>query len=142
MSGMPSADAAAEHAIVNIDTREELSAPGFRTFLAIADRWGLTVEQRCVLLGGVPAATYYHWKAKGVPAFPYDRLERLSLILGIWKGLRVLFKDDATAVRWLKSDNTDLPFSGASPLAAMLRGSINDLYAVRRYIDGWRGVWP
>jgi hypothetical protein len=24
----------------------------------------------------------------------------------------------------------------------MLRGSIDDLYAVRRYLDGWRGGWP
>lgn len=121
---------------------EQLSAPGFRTFLAITDRWGLAVDQRCRLLGGVPPATYHHWKANGAPAFPHDRLERLSLVLGIWKGLRTLFKDDTTAERWLKSANTDLPFAGESPLATMLRGSINDLYAVRRYIDGWRGVWP
>ena len=50
--------------------------------------------------------------------------------------------DDAAALRWLAARNADLPFAGSSPLDRMLRGSIDDLYAVRRYIDGWRGLWP
>jgi hypothetical protein len=45
-------------------------------------------------------------------------------------------------VRWLTSANQDLPFGGRRPLGRMLRGSIDDLYAVRRYLDAWRGVWP
>ena len=98
--------------------------------------------QQLVLLGDVPATTYHHWKSKGVRSLSLDTLERISLVLGIWKGLRLLFADDAVAVRWLKAENTDLPFGGLSPLDAMLRGSIDDLYAVRRYVDGWRGVWP
>jgi hypothetical protein len=43
-------------------------------------------------------------------------------------------------MRWLKSANTDIPFGERSPLDRALRGSINDLYAVRRYIDAWRGM--
>ena len=123
-------------------TRNRLSGPGFRTFLAVAERWAMTVPQQLVLLGDVPATTYHHWKSKGVRSLSLDTLERISLVLGIWKGLRLLFTDDAVAVRWLKAENTDLPFGGLSPLDAMLRGSIDDLYAVRRYVDGWRGVWP
>jgi len=72
----------------------------------------------------------------------YDQLERISLTLGIYKGLKLLFADDASGPLWLKATNTDLPFGGGSPLERMLRGSIDDLYAVRRYLDGWRGVWP
>ena len=123
-------------------TRNRLSAPGFRTFLAVSERWGLSVPQQLVLLGDVPATTYHHWKSKGVGSLSYDTLERVSLVLGIWKGLRLLFTDDAVALRWLRAPNTDLPFGELSPLDAMLRGSIDDLYAVRRYVDGWHGVWP
>ncbi len=138
-----SEDAApAEGLLADRGTRERLSGPGFRTFLAIADRLGLTVAQQLVLLGGTPSATYHHWKSKGAPSLSHDALERVSLVLGIWKGLRLIFSDDATALRWLKAGNADLPFAGASPLQTMLRGSINDLYSVRRYLDGWRGVWP
>ena len=63
-----------------------------------------------------------------------------ALVLGIYKGLRLLFADDAGAWRWFTAGNRDLPFAGVSPLAAMLRGSIDDLYGVRRYIDAWRGM--
>ena len=124
------------------DVRARLSAGGLRTFLAVAERLGLSVRQQCVLLGDVPPATYHHWKSKGVKTLSRDTLERISLVLGIWKGLRLLFSEDAQALRWLKAANTDLPFVGAAPLDAMLRGSVDDLYSVRRYLDGWRGAWP
>lgn len=122
--------------------RQRLSAPGLRTFLNVAAEWGLTGEQQRVLLGGIPPSTYHKWKGGSVGTLSYDQLERISLMLGIYKALRLLFADDASGVRWLKAANTDLPFTGGSPLDRMLRGSIDDLYVVRRYLDGWRGGWP
>jgi hypothetical protein len=122
--------------------RERLSGPGLRTFLNVAVEWGLSVEQQRVLLGDVASSTYHKWKAEAVGALSYDQLERLSLVLGIYKALKLLFADDAGAVRWLKAANTDVPFAGGSPFDRMLRGSIDDLCTVRRYLDGWRGEWP
>jgi hypothetical protein len=122
--------------------RERLSGPGLRTFFNIAREWGLTGEQQRALLGGVPPSTYHKWKGGTVGTLSYDQLERISLVLGIYKALKLLFADDASGVRWLKAANTDLPFRGGSPLDRMLRGSIDDLYAIRRYLDGWRGGWP
>lgn len=118
--------------------RARLSGPGLRTFFNIAREWGLSVEQQRSLLGGIPSSTYHKWKGGAVGTLSYDQLERISLVLGIYKALKLLFADDAGGVRWLKSANTDLPFSGGSPLDRMLRGSIDDLYTVRRYLDGWR----
>jgi hypothetical protein len=54
--------------------------------------------------------------------------------------LKLLFSDEAAGLRWFKSANRDLPFGGAAPLDRALGGSIDDLYAVRRYIDAWRGI--
>ena len=122
--------------------RARLSGPGLRTFFNIAAEWGLSVERQRVLLGGVPSSTYHKWKSGAVGTLAYDQLERVSLVLGIYKALKLLFADDAGGTRWLKAANTDLPFAGSSPLERMLRGSIDDLYAVRRYLDGWRGGWP
>lgn len=119
-----------------------LGAAGMRTVLAIADEWQLPVAMRRLLLGGIGESTYHKWKAGDVGTPSRDQLERLSLLLGIYKALRLLFADDATGVRWLKAANTDRDFSGQSPLDRMLRGSIEDLYVVRRYLDGWRGSWP
>jgi hypothetical protein len=122
--------------------RARLSGPGLRTFFNIASEWGLTVNQQRVLLGSEPPSTYHKWKGGAVGALSYDQLERISLVLGIYKALKLLFADDASGVRWLKAANSDLPFAGGSPLDRMLRGSIDDLYVVRRYLDGWRGGCP
>jgi hypothetical protein len=122
--------------------RERLSGPGLRTFFNIGREWGLAVEQQRILLGGVPPSTYHKWKGGAAGTLSYDQLERISLVLGIYKALKLLFADEAGGMRWLKAANTDLPFGGGSPLDRMLRGSIDDLYAVRRYLDGWRGGWP
>ena len=119
-----------------------LGAAGMRTFLSIADEWQLAVAARRLLLGGIGESTYHKWKLGDVGTPSRDQLERLSLLLGIYKALRLLFSDDSTGVRWLKAANAEPDFGGQSPLDRMLRGSIEDLYVVRRYLDGWRGSWP
>jgi len=124
------------------DTARRLGAAGMRTFVAIADEWQLPVATRCTLLGGIGASTYHKWRSGDLGLPSRDQLERLSLLLGIYKALRLLFSDDATGIRWLRAANRELDFGGQSPLERMSRGSIEDLYAVRRYLDGWRGSWP
>jgi hypothetical protein len=124
------------------EVRARLSAPGLRTFLGIARQWQLTVDEQRVLLGGPSSSTYHNWKSGSIGTLTFDQLERISLVLGIYKALRLLFTDDTTGLAWLRAANRDRPFHGHSPLARMLRGSIDDLYTVRRYLDAWRGVWP
>ena len=120
--------------------RAQFSPVAAKLFVRLADAWGLAVEQRRALLGHVGRQTYYNWAKGKVSALSRDQLERVSLVLGIQKGLKLLFADEASAMRWFKSPNRDVPFGGQSPLQRMLRGSIDDLYAVRRYIDAWRGM--
>ena len=119
--------------------RESMSPAAIRLFLRLAERWQLPVADRCALLGDLPRPTYYNWvKGKAGP-LSRDQLERISLLLGIHKGLGLLFADGEAADRWLRAANRDLEFAGRSPLARMLEGGIDDLYAVRRYLDAWRG---
>jgi hypothetical protein len=120
--------------------RARLTGPGLRTFFNIADDWGLTTDQQRILLGGISKSSLHNWKAGHAAALSRDQLERVSLVLGIYKGMALLFADGDGGKRWLKSDNTEAVFGGLSPLARMLRGGIEDLYATRRYIDAWRGV--
>lgn len=120
--------------------RERLSAPGLRTFFNVAEAWELsTVDQR-KLLGGISRSTISNWKAGAAVTLSRDQLERVSLVLGIYKALRLLFVDGDGVKRWLKAPNDDYAFVGLSPIERMLRGGIADLYAVRRYLDVWRGV--
>jgi len=117
-----------------------MSASAVRLFLKLADRWGLTIDQRLALLGDISRQTYHNWQRGKVGTLTRDQLERISLLLGTHKGLKLLFADEAAGLRWFKSANRDLPFNGAAPLVRALQGSMDDLYAVRRYIDAWRGI--
>ena len=120
--------------------RERMSPAAVKLFLRLCDRWRLAVDARRALLGDISRPTYHNWKSGKVGTLSRDQLERISLVLGIHKGLKLLFADDTSAARWFLSPNRDLPFGGVSPLDRTLRGSIDDLYAVRRYIDAWRGM--
>ncbi len=120
-------------------TRDGLSASAVRLFLKLADQWLLTVDQRRILMGDVSRQTYHNWQNGKIGPLSRDQLERVSLLLGIHKGLKLVFADDAGAMRWFKSANQDTPFAGGSPLDRALSGSINDLFVLRRYLDAWRG---
>jgi Protein of unknown function (DUF2384) len=120
--------------------REGMSSAAVRLFLKLADHWNLSVDQRLALLGDISRQTYHNWQRGKVGTLSRDQLERISLLLGTHKGLKLLFADEAAGLRWFKSSNLDLPFGGAAPLDRALRGGIDDLYAVRRYIDAWRGI--
>ena len=124
----------------DVAARARLSGPGLRTFFAVADELRLSIDEQCRLLGGVGRSTCHKWRNNQKVILSRDQLERVSLVLGIYKALKLLFVDGSETLRWLKAANTDLPFANASPLGRMLRGSIDDLYAVRRYLDAWRGV--
>ena len=122
------------------DERKRMSAPAIKLFFRVAELWGLTVDQRRAILGDVSKQTYYNWQKGSVTSLTRDQLERISLVLGILKGLRLVFASDDNAIRWLKANNHEFEFAGRAPLDRMIQGSINDLYAVRRYLDAWRGV--
>ena len=120
--------------------RERMSPAAVRLFMRLCDRWRLAVDQRRALLGDISRPTYHNWRSGRVGTLTRDQLERISLLLGIHKGLELLLADEASAMRWFTSPNKDLPFGGISPLERALRGSIDDLFSVRRYIDAWRGM--
>lgn len=121
------------------EVRKHLSAPALRSFFNISDEWSLTVPEQCALLGHIAKSTYHKWKSGNIGTLSYDQLERLSLILGLYKGLKLLFVDDVTQIQWLRASNDNHVFAGKSPLEKMLDGGIEDFYQVRRYIDAWRG---
>jgi hypothetical protein len=120
--------------------RGRMSPTAVRLFLRLSELWRLAVDQRRALLGDISKPTYHNWQNGKVGTLSRDQLERISLVLGIHKGLKLLFADEASATRWLTSPNRDLPFGGQSPLERALHGGMDDLYAVRRYIDAWRGM--
>ena len=119
---------------------EKLAAAGLRAFARIAQAWGLSVDEQLALLGEPPRSTFFAWrKQPEKAALTRDTLERLSNILGIYKGLQILLPDAAAADAWVRQANNAAPFGGRSALSRMLAGNVSDLNLVRRYLDGVRG---
>lgn len=123
--------------------RARLGGPGLRTFLNVADLWGLTEKQRLATLGHPPRSTYYAWAAKAragaAPALPFDVLLRISAVLGVHKALSILFLRHEDAAVWLRAANQGPTFGGRSPLGLLTDGGQDGLMLVRRHLDAWRG---
>lgn len=120
------------------EERRRLSGPALRAFLRIAELWGLDVEAQRALLGWPSRSAFYNWRS-GPATLPYDTLVRLSLVLGIYKALHVLYPDDEFADGWIRMRNTNPLFGDRTPLEVLVQGDVGTLYAVRRLLDGRRG---
>ena len=66
-------------------------------------------------------------------------MTRLSLVLGIYKALHVLYPDAALADGWVRMPNTHPLFGGRPALALMTGGGMDGLLQVRRLLDARRG---
>lgn len=120
--------------------RKALSGPGLRTFFNIADLWHLTGKECMALLGITNESTFYKWKKDPDSSnLARDTLERISYILGIYKGLQILLPLENSADAWMKKPNNAPLFSGRSALDRMLSGNVVDLFVVRQYLDAQRG---
>ncbi|WP_082532267.1 MULTISPECIES: MbcA/ParS/Xre antitoxin family protein [unclassified Phenylobacterium] len=125
------------------ENRRRLSAPGLRTFLAISDLWGLSEEQRRLVLGLPSRSTFHNWAKSAREhrdiTLDVDVLIRISSILGIHQALGVLHANEADAVAWLRIPHRATVFGGHPPLALIVSGTQDGLLAVRRFLDAARG---
>lgn len=119
--------------------RRRLSAPAIRAFFNIATAWRLSADEQRGLLGWPATSTFYNYRAGTVGALSFDTLTRLSLILGIYKALHVLYPDEGLADRWVLLPNGHPLFGGTRALDLMIDGGIDGLYQVRRLLDARRG---
>jgi len=123
------------------EARRRLSGPALRTFFNLAVRWELSVDEQRALLGWPSRSTLFAWKKDPATTLPYDTLTRLSLLIGIFKALHILYPDDAFADGWVKMRNANPLFGNRTPLDVMVEGDVEAIYAVRRLLDGRRGGW-
>lgn len=117
--------------------RGRVDTVALKSFFRLAGEWGLPAADQLVLLGQPSRRTFYRWRAGEVATLPADTLERISVLLGIYKALAILLPVRERAMRWVKSGNS--AFGGRSALDVMRQGRVDDLYQVRRHLDGWRG---
>jgi len=123
--------------------RRRLSAPALRTFLAIADLWSLSEQQRLLMLGYPSRSTFHNWcrqaRAHGAFTLDVDVLTRISAVLGIHQALGILFPTEQSGIEWLRTAHAAPVFGGQPPLDVMTSGTLDALLTVRRFLDGARG---
>ena len=117
--------------------RKGLTGPALRTFFNIADAWALNEGEQMAILGLDNRSTLQNWKRGEVAALSKDALERISYVMGIYKGLHILLPRSAD--EWVRKPNKASIFGGKSALDRMVSGNVADLYVVRQYVDAQRG---
>lgn len=137
MSDLADIDIGSEAPALEDFDPNQVATAALQVFFNIATRWGLSREEEVALLGRPSQRTVYRWRKGDVSALPHDTLERISVIFGIYKAIRILLPQEDRADAWMRSPNA--AFGGSTALDVMLRGRVDHLYEVRRYLDAERG---
>jgi hypothetical protein len=117
----------------------KLSAAARKAFLKLLKGWGLRDEDGRQLLGGISSGTFYEIKRGAAKTLNQDQLTRISLLMGIFKSLAILFPE-TLAKAWPSRANDNALFGGATPVSFMVTGGIPAMIAVRQLLDARRGV--
>ena len=117
--------------------RARLSPVAIKAFLALMKAWGLSNAEAAALIG-VSASSLDRIKRGARPMLSQDQLTRVSALVGVFKGLHLLFAD-STADDWIRRSNTGPLFDRRTPIEAMIEGGIPQMLDVRRYVDAVRG---
>ena len=111
----------------------EVAQVSLKVFSGLTQAWDLSRDQALMLLGCPNEQTLNGWRDDSISPLPNDALERISVLLGIYKATHSLLPLTEHANAWLKRPNA--AFDGDSALDVMLNGRLEDLYRVRRYLD-------
>ena len=109
--------------------RRRMSGPGLRAWKRMAEFWQLDATEVHRALG-LDESDYARMSAAASACddgatpdhllLPGAALVRLSALLGVWKGLRLLVGDHAAAAAWLRTSNRGQAFAGRAPLEMVL----------------------
>jgi uncharacterized protein (DUF2384 family) len=119
-------------------TRTRLSPPAIAAFFSLVEKWDLRNEDAMALLGGASHGRYYELKRSRKGILSQDELTRVSLLIGIFKALNILFSRQL-ADQWTSRPNSNAMFNNAAPLQLLVRGGVPGMMGVRRLLDSRRG---
>jgi len=118
--------------------RRRLTGPAARAAVRLVEAWGASNAEGAALLG-VSQSTWDRIKAgRWDGVLGQDQLTRASALIGVYKGLHLLFAD-AMADRWPRLPNRGAVFDRMTPIAAMIHGGIPRMLEVRHHVDALRG---
>jgi hypothetical protein len=121
------------------EVRRRLSGPALRAFFNVTRAWQLAVADERALLGWPPSSTFHKYKSGDAGVLSLDTLTRISLVLGIYKALHILYAEPGFADRWPRMPNSNPLFGGRTPLAFAADAGLDALLQIRRLLDSRRG---
>jgi hypothetical protein len=120
------------------DDRRRLTAAALKGVMRLMEAWAGNNAEGAALLG-VSESTWDRIKAgKWDGVLSQDQLTRASALIGVFKGLHLLFAD-GMADRWPRLPNRGPIFDRMTPIQAMIVGGIPRMLETRQYIDALRG---
>ncbi|MBB1327374.1 DUF2384 domain-containing protein [Pseudoalteromonas sp. SR45-1] len=111
----------------------ELTRIAYKVFLNIMDAWSINTKQQRVLLGSPEISEFELWQQGNTKDMNHDVIMRISYIVGIYKGLGLIFNDRVQADKWVNKPNQE--FNDRSAITFMLEGNIEQLKRVREFVD-------
>lgn len=118
--------------------RTRLTPPALMALRNLARTWRLTGGEAAALVG-VSETTWDRIKADTwKQTLSQDQMMRVSAMIGIFKGLHLLFADDM-ADRWVRLRNSGPLFGNLTPVEAMVERGIPGMIEIRQYVDALRG---
>ena len=120
------------------EVQGRLSRAAVPAFFKIAHAWGVRDESARHLLGGVSNGVFYQLKRGDKKTLDQDKLTRISLLLGIFRALNILYSRKLADV-WISLPSSNPIFAGEAPLAYMIKGGLPAFVRVRQLLDARRG---
>jgi hypothetical protein len=120
------------------DNRIRLSRAAIKGLLGIATHWKLRDGDTRILLGGMSSGSFYALKNRASKTLDEDQLTRISLLIGIYKALNILY-GQKLANAWMALPNANPMFGGEPPLHYVTKGGIPAFLRVRQLLDARRG---
>lgn len=108
-----------------------------RAVIRLFEKWNVSDAEAREILGGSLHAPMRDGRPAELGRIDRDLATRLSLLMGIHKGLRYLFSDPERGYAWVKKPNRVF----GDPVEIMARRDIFSLARVRSYLDAERGGW-
>ena len=106
-----------------------------RAFDRLCKVWVLSEEDQRGLLGISAGVELDRWREDPVLIAP-DAIERISVLLGVFRAINVLLPSPTSADEWIRRPNKTRMFAGGSALEFMLERGLAGMYDLRGYLDG------
>ena len=119
----------------------EARNPVMRVYDGLARAWSLDNGEKAALLGLADSVELEQLRAVPQNEVPTGIVERLAILLDIFKAINILLPVPKRADAWLRAPNRAPMFSGKSALDVMIGRGLEGLRQVRDYLQAqlWVG---